>query len=293
MLADPTQALRCALGLLGWAIALQCLEDWQLARSVLARRVATWPVLGSDLARSSPRGYALLGLIFAPHRARLWLGLRLGCAVLLMAQVAMHAVRIADCFLVVPLWMLHLLSQVRWRGALNGGSDLMTLSMLNSFLLGYLLSLLMAEGGGWAPGSGSHGLDPSFLPERAALWLICIHLLTSYFVSGTVKLLQPAWRQGTALRHFLDTAVHGPLHPGSWLRVRWISALLAWSFMVWEALMPLSLLHPWLAVAACLLAALFHLLVFVYFGLNRFLWIWIAGFPALLFAAAEVDALLR
>jgi hypothetical protein len=295
---DPLDALRLGLGLLAWAIALQCLEDWRLARSVLACRVATWQVLGSDLEIRSARWYALLKAIYAPERARVWTGLRLGCALALLGQAAWEPIRLADCKVLLALWFLQLLTQVRWRGALNGGSDLMTLSMLNSLLFGLCLGQVSAFAPGDNPVMPGIVFAPetpsaswTYLPERAALWLICIHLLTSYFVAGAVKMLQPEWRSGQALIHFLDASVHGSLSAGSWLRIPRLAALIAWSFMVWEVLMPLSLLHPRLALMGCVLAAAFHLLIFVYLGLNRFLWIWLAGFPAVVFAAAELAAL--
>jgi hypothetical protein len=35
----------------------------------------------------------------------------------------------------------------------------------------------------------------------------------------------------------------------------------------------------------CAIALVFHLLVFVFFGLNRFVWAWVVSFPALLYWA--------
>jgi len=59
----------------------------------------------------------------------------------------------------------------------------------------------------------------------------------------------------------------------------------AWGFTVWEGCFPLALLDPRLAAAFCAVAALFHFLVFWYFGLNRFFWAWLATFPAVLYCA--------
>ncbi|UUZ62889.1 hypothetical protein LP417_24100 [Polaromonas sp. P1-6] len=36
----------------------------------------------------------------------------------------------------------------------------------------------------------------------------------------------------------------------------------------------------------CAVAAVFHFLVFWFFGLNRFFWAWISTFPAVLYCAA-------
>jgi hypothetical protein len=40
-----------------------------------------------------------------------------------------------------------------------------------------------------------------------------------------------------------------------------------------------------LALFFCASGALFHFLVFWYFGLNRFFWAWLATFPAVLWVA--------
>ena len=50
--------------------------------------------------------------------------------------------------------------------------------------------------------------------------------------------------------------------------------------------MPLALLDVRLAAVFCAVAAVFHFMVFWYFGLNRFFWAWLATFPAILYAAS-------
>jgi hypothetical protein len=37
----------------------------------------------------------------------------------------------------------------------------------------------------------------------------------------------------------------------------------------------------------CAVAALFHFLVFWFFGLNRFFWAWVASFPAIIWCAGQ------
>ena len=56
----------------------------------------------------------------------------------------------------------------------------------------------------------------------------------------------------------------------------------SWAFTLWEGFFPLALLHPLLALHFCAVAALFHGLVFWFFGLNRFFWAWMASFPVIL-----------
>lgn len=68
----------------------------------------------------------------------------------------------------------------------------------------------------------------------------------------------------------------------------------AWVMLVFEAAFPLALLHPF-AIRAALAAALaFHLVNASVFGLNRFVWAWLAGYPLLVwFQEAAATALTR
>ena len=123
---------------------------------------------------------------------------------------------------------------------------------------------------------------------RACFWYITIQSITSYFVSGAIKLLQAEWRDGSAMTIFLNAAIHGPLNQQHWLRQPWLSAIGCWTFILWECAAPLALLQTSLAVAYCLIAALFHFLVFWFFGLNRFFWAWVASFPAIIWCAGQL-----
>jgi uncharacterized membrane protein YphA (DoxX/SURF4 family) len=111
--------------------------------------------------------------------------------------------------------------------------------------------------------------------------------ITSYFMSGWVKLMQPEWRGGQAMTIFLNAAIYGPLPPASVLRKPWVARLGAWAFIGWECAAPLALLHPLAALIFCAIALLFHFLVFWFFGLNRFFWAWIVTFPAILACSAQ------
>ena len=102
-----------------------------------------------------------------------------------------------------------------------------------------------------------------------------------------VKLLRAEWRTGRALPFFLDTGVYGPLPAGSVFRRPRVAQACAWSFTVWEGLFPLALLDVRLAAVFCAVAAGFHLLVFWFFGLNRFFWAWAVTYPAILYAASS------
>jgi len=158
---------------------------------------------------------------------------------------------------------------IRWRGAFNGGSDFMTLVVLTGGLLAHGLGLWAHPDLGW----------------QAGLWYISIHAISSYFMSGWVKLKHGDWRSGQALTIFLGNAVHGPLPADSLLRRPWLARLGAWAFILWECAFPLTLTGPVPAQIMCILASIFHFLVFWYFGLNRFFWAWVTCFPAVIYCS--------
>jgi len=122
---------------------------------------------------------------------------------------------------------------------------------------------------------------------RAGFWYITLQALTSYFMSGWVKLLHPSWRSGRALPQFLDTGIYGPLSPHSAYRWPWLARTVSWTFTVWEGLFPLALLDARLAALFCTVASVFHYLVFRFFGLNRFFWAWLATYPAIVWCAGQ------
>ena len=161
---------------------------------------------------------------------------------------------------------------IRWRGAFNGGSDFMTIVALTGAAIG-------------AMGNGS---DNSDLFWRAGLIYIAIHSASSYVISGGVKLLAPEWRSGRALPIFLNNGIFGPLRANSIFRSRPIAILYSWAFIIWEISVSLALFDPILMIFFCLIGIVFHLLVFWYFGLNRFFFAWITTFPALFYVSTQI-----
>ena len=162
---------------------------------------------------------------------------------------------------------------IRWRGAFNGGSDFMTIVVLS----GLLIAMLVGASG------------DSELGWRAGMIYIAIHAASSYFISGGIKLLNPEWRSGEALALFLDGGIYGPLSRLSLYWLRPVAMLCSWAFIVWECLVPLAFFDAELAVIYCAVAGLFHFLVFWYFGLNRFVFAWLASFPAIIYVASQLN----
>jgi hypothetical protein len=256
------EALRLTEMLFGLSLAIQTLEYLRMRSATSADGLWAWPVQRDDIPQPVLR--RVLDGLFEPRVHQVHLLLRLLCALALMVNGGHLGV-------MAFLFAGNLLILIRWRGAFNGGSDFLTLVVLTG--------LLIAHGvGGW--------LDPE-LGVQAGLWYICIQSLTSYFMSGWVKILRPEWRRGEAMTIFLNAAIYGPLPADHPLRRPVFARIGSWAFIVWECVFPLALLSPRVALVFCAVAGVFHFLVFWFFGLNRFFWAWLASFPAIIWAAGQ------
>ena len=261
-LADMNQAIRAFELLLGWSLVLQCLE---YLRIPALDRVNDWPLLRREVPAHPAWVRAVLDVLLTPRNYRVLIALRLVLALGLMSG----GLGLAGAAMLFAIALVLLL---RWRGAFNGGSDFMTLVGLTGLLIAHLVGAFMGLDEGW----------------RAAFWYITLQSLTSYFMSGWVKLLHPSWRTGRALPQFLDTGIYGPLAPHSLYRNPVLARAISWAFTVWEGLFPLALLDVRLAALFCAVASMFHFLVFRFFGLNRFFWAWMTTYPAILWCAGRL-----
>lgn len=157
----------------------------------------------------------------------------------------------------------------RFDGPYNGGSDRMSLLTLMCACLAHLLP------------------DPHW--RQAALAYLAIQLVLSYVLSGWVKIINPDWRSGRALRDvFLFSAY--PVSENLRRLDKWPRLLLAmsWSVMLFELLLPLALLARPALLAGLMIATVFHLANACLFGLNRFVWAWLAAYPSILWLQMEL-----
>jgi len=244
----------------GFSILLQCLEYWRIAGSTDPDGVWAWQVQRADVPASPAWVRSMLDCLYQPRLYRAQLLLRGAAAVCLMVWGN-------QLWLALLLFAGQLLLLVRWRGAFNGGSDFMTLITVTGLLIAQLVGLVADEGTGWS----------------VALAYIGLQTVSSYFVSGWVKLKRPEWRNGQALTVFLNSGLHGPLAPHSVWRRPWVALGCSWAFILWEGLFPLALFNPAWVVGFVLVALCFHFLVFWFFGLNRFFWAWAVNLSSVFF----------
>jgi len=162
------------------------------------------------------------------------------------------------CLSLHSLLVLH-----RYQGPYNGGSDRMGLLVL------YCLTT-----SSWLPDG---------ILKEAAFGYLAVQLVVSYFMSGQVKIINPDWRNGQALQdvfHFSAYPVSQELRALAH-RPRVLFGA-SWAVIIFELLFPLSFLNNMSLITALILAVLFHAANACLFGLNRFLWFWIAAYPSLI-----------
>lgn len=142
----------------------------------------------------------------------------------------------------------------RSRGSYNGGSD--------SMLLVVALGLSIARLG--APRVG-HGY-------------IALQLALSYVLAGVAKLRDRDWRAGTALPLIVALPHYGVPPRLAALLAR--AKLAGYLMLAFELSFPLAYFAPW---PYAVVALGFHLANAFAFGLNRFLWAWLAAWPAVFY----------
>lgn len=168
---------------------------------------------------------------------------------------------------VLVLWLLGALQLYRFQGPYNGGADKMAMLALTCLAVAHL-----------APPWG-----------HMALAYLAVQLVLSYFISGWVKVLNPDWRRGRALQGVLARSIY-PASEGmrAWAAHPSLMLGASWAVIVFELAFPLALFHPMALQLALGLAAGFHFANACLFGLNRFLWIWISVFPALIWFQGQL-----
>lgn len=151
----------------------------------------------------------------------------------------------------------------RFQGPYNGGSDTMTVLLLLCLWLSHLA--------------------PTRFWQEIAVGYLAIQLTLSYFQSGWVKVVNPAWRSGRALQQvFALSAYPVSENVRLWAGRPQLMLFMSWAVIGFELVFPLALFNQiWLMVALAI-AALFHLANACLFGLNRFFWIWPAAFPVIM-----------
>ncbi|MEM6758984.1 MAG: HTTM domain-containing protein [Pseudomonadota bacterium] len=157
----------------------------------------------------------------------------------------------------------------RFDGPYNGGSDRMGLLVLYGVTLA-----------AWVP-----GVAP------VAIGYVGVQLVLSYVVAGLVKLQNPAWRSGQALRDvFAFSAYPVAENLRRLARQGRLLRAASWAVMGLEVLFPVALFFQGTLFAALIATMVFHLANACLFGLNRFVWAWAAAYPSVIWLQSAAFA---
>lgn len=158
----------------------------------------------------------------------------------------------------------------RYHGPYNGGSDRMGLLALFCLTLAHLL--------------------PAGILSETAFGYLGLQVILSYFISGKVKIINPEWRSGRALGDVFAFSAYPVSESLRDLADRpRIMFAASWAVMLFELVFPLSLLWAPALCVALGTAFTFHLANACLFGLNRFVWAWIASYPSLLWLQGRLE----
>jgi hypothetical protein len=137
---------------------------------------------------------------------------------------------------------------------------------------------------------GRIGGDPA--ATRAAVSFLAAELALSYLAAGAYKAASPYWQSGSAFAMLVHTRMYGqPTAARVVARHPAIGHMAALSVVFWESLFVVALTAPPPAAIAVLVAgAGFHLGCGFIMGLNRFVWAFVASYPALLCTNTAIRA---
>lgn len=253
--------------LIALAVLLQSLELWQIRSACADTGVWRFSELRREY-RELAAPLRWLCELLLPYRVyAMLLVSRVACAAVLLLWGASAVLP----FLCLSQWLICM----RFRGTFNGGSDAMSMVVLCA------TSLSACTG-------------HAALTTRFALVYIAVQVTLSYLIAGLSKLTHAEWRDGSALAHFISAspyAVPPWLARSKWLENRHLCRGLAWGVMAFESLFPCAWLSPQVCLAFIALGLCFHLANTAVFGLNRFVFAWAAGYPALVYGSQMVEAL--
>jgi hypothetical protein len=169
-----------------------------------------------------------------------------------------------NVLIIIVLFFISLLIALRWRGTFNGGSDYMGLIILISLLIANISK------------------NPNY--KLASIYYLCFQVSSSYFLAGFVKIKNKDWRNGTSLKKFISNTIYtNNKKIVTFTCNNNVNMILSIVIILWELSFPLAFLDSKFAIFILCFGFIFHLINAYILGLNRFLIIWVATYPAILF----------
>lgn len=244
--------------LLAFSMIIQAFEYMAISQKKSVLKIWNYQNIKFDLEAGLPLPNKIIQLIFSDQ-------IFYKINFLQLALAATYLVFPISNFFIV-LFATQLYNCIRFRGNFNGGSDMMTFVVLIGLLISY--------------SSANEKV------QKLGLIFISINLFYSYLKAGLVKIIHSEWRNGKALPIFLKRSAFADSKKiAHWLsRHLKLSAALCWGVLFFELSFVIILFYNDLAYYYFLFAVLFHFIVYLSFGLNRFFWVWLSAWPALIFS---------
>ncbi len=181
---------------------------------------------------------------------------------------------ISSKWVLLILLILGLLILNHFQGPYNGGCDRMTLLILCCLNFIYFF--------------------PNTIWQEVAFIYLALQVTMSYFIAGWVKIINPDWRSGQALKDIF----HFSAYPAS-EEVRSLKEhpsflfILSWFTILIEFLFPLVFINKIFLIILLAMVFSFHIGNTLIFGFNRFLWIWLAAYPSILWLYSKLQTILH
>tara|TARA_B110001454_G_C12723300_1_gene436379 strand:+ start:44488 stop:45264 length:777 start_codon:yes stop_codon:yes gene_type:complete len=240
--------------LLSFTMLFQAIEIFILSRQTNFRYVWSYNNLRCDLEQGLPLKKKWVENLFSISSLQkiAILQILLACTATLYPHAAIFT----------GLFLTHLLICIRFRGAFNGGSDMMTFVVLTGTIVATL------------------GFT------KIGLIYIATHTLYSYFKAGLAKIKHKEWQNGQAIPAFLSRSLFPDIQntAAQLANQKAINLTLGIGTLIFELSVLGLLFAPNASQLYFALAVVFHLAVYFCFGLNRFFWIWLTAWPATLFS---------
>lgn len=176
----------------------------------------------------------------------------------------------SDPLTITILFMSSVFMMARFRGSFNGGSDSMTAIVLFSVMVSL-----------WFQNS------PGVV--KVALLYIAVQSVLSYVVAGLAKLSHREWRSGMALTRILLDSNY-PISPfvKRWAKFPHLMFSLSWGVILFECAFPMIFFTSIIALPVLALGFAFHVINAYVFGLNRFIFSWLATYPAVYYVVSSI-----
>lgn len=126
-------------------------------------------------------------------------------------------------------------------------------------------------------------------PEIAvvSLYFIAAQSILSYVIAGAAKMLSKKWRSGEAIFQIMNTESYGSERIALYLQRSspMVGAIMAWGVMLFETLFFMVVILPYPYFFIFLIWGFcFHIYNAVIMGLNNFFWVFLATYPAVIYA---------